>query len=80
LGRIHLEGGAMARKFYRIESEKKIAGVCVGLAEYLNIDVTLVRVLFVLFGLGGGTAVILYLILWVVSPSRPDADSARAHG
>ncbi len=70
----------MARKFYRIESEKKIAGVCVGLAEYLNIDVTLVRVLFVLFGLGGGTAVILYLILWVVSPSRPDADSARAHG
>ncbi|HZM16386.1 MAG TPA: PspC domain-containing protein [Candidatus Krumholzibacteria bacterium] len=70
----------MARKFYRIESEKKIAGVCVGLAEYLNIDVTLVRVLFVLFGLGGGTAVILYLILWVVSPSRPDADSARANG
>ena len=70
----------MARKFYRIESQKKIAGVCVGLAEYLNIDVTLVRVLFVLFGLGGGTAVILYLILWAVSPSRPDADSARADG
>ena len=70
----------MARKFYRLESEKKIAGVCVGLAEYLNIDVTLVRVLFVLFGLGGGTAVILYLILWAVSPSRSDADSARADG
>jgi len=68
----------MARKYYRIENEKKLAGVCLGLAEYFNIDVTLVRVLFVIFGLGGGTAVILYLILWAVAPSRPNAEAARA--
>ena len=68
----------MARKYYRIESDKKIAGVCLGLAEYFGIDVTLVRVLFVIFGLGGGTAVILYVILWIVAPSRPNADAARA--
>lgn len=66
----------MARKYYRIERDKKIAGVCTGLAEYFNIDVTLVRVLFVIFALGGGTALILYVILWVVSPSRPDAETA----
>lgn len=68
----------MARKYYRIDSDKKIAGVCQGLAEYFNIDVTLVRVLFVIFGLGGGTALILYLILWAVAPSRPHADATRA--
>lgn len=65
-------GMAVARKYYRIEQEKKIAGVCTGLAEYFNIDVTLVRVLFVIFALGGGTSVIFYIILWAVSPSRPD--------
>jgi len=63
----------MARKYYRIEQEKKIAGVCMGLAEYFNIDVTLVRVLFVIFALGGGTSAIFYAILWAVSPSRPDS-------
>lgn len=68
----------MARKYYRIEDEKKIAGVCLGLSDYFNIDVTLVRVLFVIFGLGGGTAVILYLILWAVAPSRPSAEVTRA--
>jgi phage shock protein PspC (stress-responsive transcriptional regulator) len=66
---------SMARKYYRIEREKKIAGVCMGLAEYFNIDVTLVRVLFVIFALGGGTALIFYVILWVVAPSRPDVET-----
>ena len=67
----------MARKFYRIEADKKIAGVCSGLAGYFGIDVTLVRVLFVIFGLGGGTALILYLVLWAVAPVRPDVETAR---
>ena len=64
----------MARKYYRIESDKKIAGVCSGLAEYFGIDVTLVRVLFVVFALAGGAAGLLYLILWAVSPSRPSPE------
>ena len=66
----------MPRRFQRIAREKKIAGVCTGLAEYFNLDVTLIRVVFVVFGLGGGAAVLIYLILWAVAPSRPDAESA----
>jgi phage shock protein C len=68
----------MARKFYRIDADKKIAGVCTGLAGYFSVDVTLIRVLFVIFGLGGGTAVILYLVLWAVAPVRPNVEAARS--
>jgi phage shock protein PspC (stress-responsive transcriptional regulator) len=63
----------MAKKYYRLESDKKIAGVCSGLAEYFGLDVTLVRVLFVVFALTGGAAALVYLILWAVSPSRQAA-------
>ena len=58
----------MAKKFVRIESGKKIAGVCNGLAEYFGLDVTLVRVLFVVLTMAGGAAVVAYLILWAVAP------------
>jgi phage shock protein PspC (stress-responsive transcriptional regulator) len=68
----------MTRKFYRIDADKKIAGVCTGLAGYFSVDVTLIRVLFVIFGLGGGTAVILYLVLWAVAPVRPNVEAARS--
>ncbi|HZL84437.1 MAG TPA: PspC domain-containing protein [Candidatus Krumholzibacteria bacterium] len=68
----------MERKFYRIDADKKIAGVCTGLAGYFSVDVTLIRVLFVIFGLGGGTAVILYLVLWAVAPVRPNVEAARS--
>ena len=43
-----------------------IAGVCGGLGQYLRIDPTLVRVLFVVLALGNGIGVLLYLMLWIV--------------
>jgi phage shock protein C len=46
-----------------------IAGVCGGIAEYLDIDPTIVRVLWVLITLLAGFGVLLYLILWVVMPA-----------
>ena len=55
---------------------KKIAGVCTGLSEYANIDVTLVRVIFVVLVLGFGTAILAYVILWIAAPIVPDAHSA----
>ena len=59
----------MRKRFHRIESGKKLAGVCLGLAEYFDIDVTLVRVLFVvLILLTGGATAVAYLILWLVAP------------
>ena len=57
-----------ARKLYRDADEKKIAGVCSGLALYLDVDVTLVRI-FMLAALIFGTAGFwVYVILWIVVP------------
>lgn len=66
----------MAKKFQRIEAGKKIAGVCTGLADYANLDVTLVRVIFIVLVLGAGSAILAYIILWIASPIVPDARSA----
>ena len=53
----------------RSKSDRMIAGVCAGLADYLNIDPTVVRLLFVLgFFLAGPGIVIAYLIMAIVTP------------
>lgn len=57
------------KKLYRNPEDKKIAGVCGGLAIYFNIDATLIRVLFILLiFFGFGSPVIAYIILWIVMP------------
>ena len=61
------------KKLYRSTTDKKIGGVCGGLAEYFDIDVLLVRLLFVVVALIGGGGVLLYIILWIVTPERPFA-------
>jgi len=75
----------MNTKLYRSNSDRMIGGVCGGLARYLNIDSTLVRLFFVLVGLGGeGFGVLLYFILWLVMPAEDQVpggnvgDSIRA--
>ncbi|MEN9919194.1 MAG: hypothetical protein RL662_1630 [Bacteroidota bacterium] len=56
------------KKLYRNADDKKIAGVCSGLASYLNIDETLIRVLFVVLLFGYGSAFVAYIVLWIVMP------------
>lgn len=58
----------MQKRLHRSRTEKMIAGVCGGLAEYFNVDPTLVRVLWVIMVLLAGTGVLLYIILWIVMP------------
>ncbi len=58
------------KKFYLSNTDKKIGGVCGGLAEYFNIDPTFVRLLFVLGALLGGITFIAYLALWIIAPRR----------
>jgi phage shock protein PspC (stress-responsive transcriptional regulator) len=58
----------MERKLYRSRNDSRIAGVCGGLGEYLEIDPTLVRLIFVLLALTGGHGVLLYIILWLIVP------------
>ena len=60
-----------ARKLMRSSTDKKIGGVCAGVGNYLDLDVTLVRVLWVLAFLCGGTGLLLYVILWIVLPVEP---------
>ncbi|HXD24571.1 MAG TPA: PspC domain-containing protein [Propionibacteriaceae bacterium] len=56
------------RKLYRSRSQRMIAGVCGGLADYFNIDATLVRVLFLLLAVFGGTGLVIYIVMWVIVP------------
>jgi phage shock protein C len=67
------KGGAMdsTRKLYRSKTDRKVAGVCGGLAQYFNIDPTLIRVLFVVLAILGGSGLVLYLALWIIVPTEP---------
>jgi phage shock protein C len=58
----------MNRKLYRSTSNKMLGGVCAGLAEYLDLDPTLVRLFFVILMLASDVGVWIYLILWIVLP------------
>lgn len=63
----------MEKKLYRSRKNKIIFGVCGGFAEYFNIDPTLGRILFIiLFVASVGTAVLLYLLLALVMPLKPE--------
>lgn len=50
---------------------KMIAGVCGGIAEYMNLDPTIVRLLWVISVLGLGFGVLAYVLAWVIVPERP---------
>ena len=58
------------KKLYRTQEDRMVAGVCTGLAAYFNIDVTLIRVIFVVLALLGG-GILLYLLLWIFIPDQP---------
>ena len=58
------------RKLYRSESDRMVGGVCGGLGDYLDIDSTLVRIIFVALALMGGPGFLVYLILLIIVPSE----------
>lgn len=60
-----------AKKLYRSRSDRKIAGVCGGIAQYFNIDPTLVRLLFVVGLLAIAGTFWAYLIMMIVVPEEP---------
>ena len=60
----------MEKKLYRNTQNKMIAGVCAGLAEYLNIDPTIIRVIWALIGLTGA-GIVAYLICALIIPEKP---------
>jgi phage shock protein C len=71
--------GAVARtpptpkKLMRSRADKKIAGVCAGLAHYLNLDVTVVRMacIFITLATGICPGIVTYLLAWIIVPAEP---------
>jgi phage shock protein C len=60
------------KRLYRSRKDRKIAGVCGGIAEYFNIDPVIVRVIAVLLLLPGGfPGLIPYIVLWIIVPENP---------
>ena len=61
----------MAKPLYKLREGRIISGVCAGLAEYFNIDSTLVRLGWVVFSLLGGSGLLAYIIAAIIMPDRP---------
>ena len=60
------------RKLMRSRVNRKIAGVCAGFAEYFDLDVTVVRVVWLIVALFGGGGILAYIIAWIVMPEEPE--------
>lgn len=60
----------MDKKLYRSDKDKKIAGVCGGIAEYLNVDSTIVRLICILMILGYGAGLLAYIIAAIIMPVK----------
>jgi phage shock protein PspC (stress-responsive transcriptional regulator) len=68
----YVSGHALSRTWYRSRTNRRIAGVCGGLADEFGISVTVLRLAFVLAALmSWGVGLVVYLALWVVMPYRP---------
>lgn len=61
----------MAKKLYRSQSDRIIAGICGGLAEHFDIDSTVIRLIFILIMVLGGSGLFVYLFLWLLIPQGP---------
>ena len=60
----------MEKKLYRDEQNKKIAGVCAGLADHFAMDVSIVRIIFLLTAILHGAGLIVYVVLWIALPPK----------
>jgi phage shock protein C len=59
------------KRLYRSRDERMFAGVCGGIAKYFDVDPTLVRVFFVIFGLAVGSGLLAYIVLAIIMPLEP---------
>ena len=62
----------MEKKLYRSRTDKKVCGVCAGLAKYLNMDATIVRLIAVVLTLAGCSGLLAYIICALVIPEEPE--------
>ena len=62
----------LSKRLYLSRRENSIAGVCGGIAEWLEIDPTIVRLIFVALAVAGGPGLLIYIVLWIVIPEEPE--------
>ena len=68
----------MQKKLYRSKSNRMLAGVCSGVAEYFNIDPTIVRVVWAVTSLFAFVGVVAYIVCALVIPEKPDTEIVDA--
>ena len=62
----------MKKQLMRSGRDKKIAGVCAGVAHYFDMDPTIARVIWGVLAFGYGAGVVAYIILWIIAPVATD--------
>ena len=70
-----MEPSNRAKRLHRKPEGRIVAGVCTGLADYLGIDVTIIRLVFAALTVFGGAGVLIYLIAWAVVPEEGEKAS-----
>jgi phage shock protein C len=71
---------APAKRLMRSSRDKKIGGVCAGLADYFDLDPTLVRIVWLLAVFFAGTGFLVYIILWIALPLAPATPALTVPG
>ena len=62
----------MKKQLMRSGHDKKIAGVCAGVAHYFDMDPTIVRVIWGVLAFGYGAGIVAYIIVWIIAPVASD--------
>lgn len=66
-----MEDKKMEKRLYKSKENRMLDGVCGGIAEYFNIDPTLVRLGWFVFSLSGGSGILAYIIALIIIPEKP---------
>lgn len=70
-----------SKRLFRDPENETLGGVCAGLAHYTNLDVAVVRLIFVLMTVLGGSGILIYIILWIVIPeAKSTTDKLQMKG
>jgi len=70
--------GPPKKRLVRSTTDKKIAGVAAGLADYFDLDPTVIRVVWLLAFLCAGAGLLAYIVLWIVLPAGPTGEAASS--
>ena len=60
----------MKKRLYKSSTDKKVCGVCGGIANYFDVDPTVIRLIWVIFTLAGGSGLIAYIIAAIIMPAE----------